>query len=75
MERPREVCGEDGQVGGLPGGDFALHAQDARGAGGEKLDHAHQRESARVNELFERQGQRRFKTSEAKGRFVELDIF
>ena len=49
--RPFVIGRENGEVGRLAGGDFALDAENARGAGGEKFDEAHQRKFSGVHEL------------------------
>ena len=66
--------GKNGEVGGLAGGDLAFDAEDARGSGGEEFDHAHEREAARVDELFERKRDGGFKAKNAEGGSIELDV-
>ena len=45
LERPFVIYGENREVGGLSGGNLAVDAQNARGAGAEKL-------TRRVNDIF-----------------------
>src|SRR5690349_19742543 len=74
-ERPLTINGEDSQVGRLIGGDGALDAENTGRTRGEEFDQAHQCDAAGVNELLEREGQRRLKSGDAEGRAVELYIF
>jgi len=52
-EGPWAVERKNGEVRGLAGRDGAFQAEDAPGAGGEKLDDSQQRNAPGVHQLFE----------------------
>ena len=60
---------------GCAGGDFSFDAEYARGAGGEKLHQAHQRNFPGVHEFAERERERGFKAGDAEGRAIEFHVF
>lgn len=67
--------GKNREVGGLARGDFSFDAEDARGAASKQFDHAHERQAACVDELFERKSERGFEAEDSEGSAVELDVF
>jgi len=67
--------GENREVRGLAGGDFAFDTNDARGTAGKEFDHAHEGEVAGMNELLERESYGGLEAENAEGGAVELDVF
>ena len=60
---------------GWPASNVAFHSQDARWSCGEKLNQPRQRDTAGVEQLFERQRKRRFEARNSKRSAIEFHIF
>ena len=73
--RPGEIGRKNGDVRSAAHGDFSFDAQDARGAGGEKFDEAHEFDASGVDELIEAESERSFKSGDAEWSFIEFDGF
>src|SRR5262245_59824404 len=66
--------GKNRDVGGQAGGEFAFDAKHTSRAGGEELDHAHERDFFCVYEMFQRERDGGFETENAEGSAVEFNI-
>src|SRR5580693_7788753 len=73
--RPGEIGRKNGDVCSAAHGDFLFDAQDARGAGGEKLHQAWERNFSGMHEFAERESESGFESDDAEGRAIEFHVF
>src|SRR5271170_6533904 len=71
---PLMIGRENCDVGWFADGELSVHAKNAGGAGGEKLDEARERKFSRMDEFAQAERESRLESEDAEGRTVEFDV-